>query len=198
MTILLLAELFNFNVLKLLNCYLFSEVFIIFVNNIFIFVSGPQWKLLEFPVIVLSIKVLIIITSQALFVVIADLWLGNPTLNSLEVTKVLNFTFSAGHEINYIFRFTVDLLHCLSNVVKTFNYISTWIYETGSANILRFLSTSRSQITRGTQRQFSENICSKDDLRSRIFGTCIWCKISCLPASPRIFEHLETTIIAHF
>ena len=24
---------------------------------------------------------------------------------------------------------------------------------------------------RGTQRQFSENICSEDDLRSRIFGT---------------------------
>ena len=26
----------------------------------------------------------------------------------------------------------------------------------------------------------------------------ICCKISCLPASPRIFEHLKTTIIAHF
>ena len=50
---------------------------------------------------------------------------------------------------------------------------------------------------RGTQRQFSENICSEDDLRSRIFGN-ICCKISCLPASPRIFEHLKNGIISHF
>ena len=53
-------------------------------------------------------------------------------------------------------------------------------------------------IIRGTQRQFSENICWEDDLTSRIFGTCICCKISCLPASPRIFEHLKNGIIAHF
>ena len=38
-------------------------------------------------------------------------------------------------------------------------------------------------LSRGTQRQFSENICSEDDLRSRIFGTLV-VKISCLPASP--------------
>ena len=42
---------------------------------------------------------------------------------------------------------------------------------------------------RRTQRQFSENNCSEDDLRSRI---C--CKISCLPASAGIFEHLENGI----
>ena len=29
----------------------------------------------------------------------------------------------------------------------------------------------RGQVPRGTQRQFLENICSEDDLRSRIFGT---------------------------
>ena len=51
---------------------------------------------------------------------------------------------------------------------------------------------------RGTQRQFSENICSEDDMRSRIFGTLFCRKISCLPASPRIFEHLKNCIIAHF
>ena len=33
---------------------------------------------------------------------------------------------------------------------------------------------------RGTQRQFSENICSEDDLRSRIFGTFIKF-LACLP-----------------
>ena len=34
---------------------------------------------------------------------------------------------------------------------------------------------------RGTQRQFSENICSEDDLRSRIFGTFIVKSLACLP-----------------
>ena len=32
---------------------------------------------------------------------------------------------------------------------------------------------------------------------SRIFGTFV-VKISCLPASPRIFEHLKNGLIAHF
>ena len=52
-------------------------------------------------------------------------------------------------------------------------------------------------LIRGTQRQFSENICSEDDLRSRIFRN-ICCKLSCLPASSRIFKHLKNGIIAHF
>ena len=52
-------------------------------------------------------------------------------------------------------------------------------------------------LSRGTQRQFSENIWSENDLRSRIFGT-FFSKISCLSASPRIFEHLKSGIIAHF
>ena len=34
---------------------------------------------------------------------------------------------------------------------------------------------------RGTQRQFSENICSEDDLRSRIFGTFLVKLLACLP-----------------
>ena len=34
---------------------------------------------------------------------------------------------------------------------------------------------------RGTQRQYSENICSEDDLRSRIFGTFVVKFITCLP-----------------
>ena len=37
------------------------------------------------------------------------------------------------------------------------------------------------RMVRDTQRQFSENICSEDDLRSRICYIC--CKICCLPAS---------------
>ena len=35
---------------------------------------------------------------------------------------------------------------------------------------------------RGTQRQFSENICSEDDLKSRIFGTFVVKFLACLPA----------------
>ena len=35
--------------------------------------------------------------------------------------------------------------------------------------------------SRGTQRQFSENIGSEDDLRSRIFGTFVVKSLACLP-----------------
>ena len=33
----------------------------------------------------------------------------------------------------------------------------------------------------GTQRQFSANICSEDDLRPRIFGTFVVKFLACLP-----------------
>ena len=42
-------------------------------------------------------------------------------------------------------------------------------------------------LIRGTQSQFSENMCSEDDLRSRIFGTFV-VKFFCLSASPRILN----------
>ena len=35
--------------------------------------------------------------------------------------------------------------------------------------------------SQGTQRQFLENISSKDDLRSRIFGTFVVKFLACLP-----------------
>ena len=44
---------------------------------------------------------------------------------------------------------------------------------------------------------FRKIICSEDNLRSRIFGSFSE-KISCLPASPRIFELQKNRIIAHF
>ena len=37
------------------------------------------------------------------------------------------------------------------------------------------------QTVRGTQRPFLENICSEDDLRSRIFGTFVVKFLACLP-----------------
>ena len=58
-------------------------------------------------------------------------------------------------------------------------------------------TTNKHKTLRGTQRQFSENY-----LFGRRFAICnfrnICCKISCLPASPRIFEHLKNGIIAYF
>ena len=36
-------------------------------------------------------------------------------------------------------------------------------------------------VSRGTQRQFSGNICSEDDLRTRIFGTFVVKFLACLP-----------------
>ena len=51
---------------------------------------------------------------------------------------------------------------------------------------------------RGTQRQFSENNCSEDDLRSRIFGTFVVKFLTCLPLLAGIFENLKNGIIAHF
>ena len=44
---------------------------------------------------------------------------------------------------------------------------------------------------------FRENICSEDDLRSKIFGTFVVKFLACLPLR-RIFEHLKNGLIAHF
>ena len=43
------------------------------------------------------------------------------------------------------------------------------------------LMTNQRSLYRGTHRQFLENICSKDDLRSRIFGTIVVKFLPCLP-----------------
>ena len=42
-------------------------------------------------------------------------------------------------------------------------------------------------LIRGTQRQFSKNICSEDDLRSRMFATCV-VKLPILRAAPRKYQ----------
>ena len=42
-------------------------------------------------------------------------------------------------------------------------------------------STVEPRYNRGTQRQFSKNICSEDDLRSRIFGTFVVKFLAYLP-----------------
>ena len=54
-------------------------------------------------------------------------------------------------------------------------------------------SVQVSKLFRGSQLQFLENICSEDDLSSKIFGTFVVKFLACL--SPRIFEHLKNGII---
>ena len=64
-------------------------------------------------------------------------------------------------------------------------------YQNLSPNLFRFLmimfvfTELAVKKTGAPKVNFSENICSEDE-------------ISCLPASPRIFEHLQNGIIAHF
>ena len=67
-------------------------------------------------------------------------------------------------------------------------------------DILGSLNTSRlllHRVTRGAPNDnFRKNICSEDDLRSRIFGTFVVKFLACLPL--RIFEHLKNGKIAYF
>ena len=50
------------------------------------------------------------------------------------------------------------------------------------------------RLTRGTQRQFSKKYLFGRPFKIENFRN-ICCKISCLPASPRIFEHLKIVIV---
>ena len=91
--------------------------------------------------------------------------------------------------ILFIF-FWIDTVRVLATTKNT-SIVAALVCYTAVFGVV----TQSSLKTRGTQRQLSENICSEDDLRSRIFGTFF---VSCLPASPRIFQHLKNGIIAYF
>ena len=56
-----------------------------------------------------------------------------------------------------------------------------YIYDRISVHVRGLASLINRAICRGTQRHFSENICSEDDLRSRIFGTFVVKFLACLP-----------------
>ena len=51
----------------------------------------------------------------------------------------------------------------------------------GYKNDKKKVAYCRDASPRGTQRQFSENICSEDDLQPRIFGTLVVKFLACLP-----------------
>ena len=67
------------------------------------------------------------------------------------------------------------------------SFQSTWTFNQRRSSqfplevIPSNIDAVREQGRRGTQRQFSENICSKDDWRSRIFGTFIVKFLAYLP-----------------
>ena len=71
---------------------------------------------------------------------------------------------------------------------------SMWTYNEAAIELAAVVFGKPSGAPNGN---FRENICSEDHLRTRIFGTFV-VKFSCLPASPRIFEHLQNGIITHF
>ena len=57
---------------------------------------------------------------------------------------------------------------------------------------------SKDRIIRSTQRQFLKNICSEDDLRSRIFGTFVVKFLACLPllgfrTSKKLYNYPSST-----
>ena len=60
------------------------------------------------------------------------------------------------------------------------------------------VSCARSPLARGTQRQFLENICSENDLRSRIFGTFVVKFLACPPLLGFSNPPQKNDIIAHF
>ena len=74
-------------------------------------------------------------------------------------------------------------------LAKNFPY--AYAYNEAAIELAAAVFGKRSGAPNGN---FRENICSEDHLRTTIFGTFV-VKFSCLPASPRIFEHLQNGII---
>ena len=103
------------------------------------------------------------------------------------------------------FTWGVDTIHSVkfnpievkTKIANPIWWLSSWIEEDVCQNSLNLFSDSmigfsrlcwvfvcsgpvKSRV-RGTQRQFSVNICSEDDLRSRIFGTFVVKFLACVP-----------------
>ena len=84
---------------------------------------------------------------------------------------------------HYYGQFALCLGKECPNVFSKFNPLNTdtpLIWRLSMAPSVSIL-TEFDCINRGTQRQFSENICSEDDWRSRIFGTFFAKFLACLP-----------------
>ena len=85
-----------------------------------------------------------------------------------------------------------DWFTCIpSSILLSYILNSTPVPLTFNCNPPLTRAVINRAITRDTQRQFSENICSEDDMRSRIFGTFFVKFLACLPL-------LKSGIIAPF
>ena len=67
--------------------------------------------------------------------------------------------------------------------VKFFRTVSNFKQDVPAVLLFSssLLKTSTKLLVRGTQSQFSDNICSEDDLRSSIFETFVVNVLACLP-----------------
>ena len=78
-----------------------------------------------------------------------------------------------------------QLIHCINKRNKEQEFVEFEKLNTiiNLPSVCYVTKREASQLTniRGTQRQFLENICSKDDLTSRIFGTFVVKFLACLP-----------------
>ena len=134
--------------------------------------------------------------------------------NFPETTEYIGFKFSQITEIVCPFDIQLVPLVAWSENKKQMLMGKKWkqrfacrafSYSRGQ-NLCKFMGTKESLYirkefnsprTQGTQRQFSENISSKHGFEIYNFRN-IYCQSFCLPASPRIFEHLKNGIIGHF
>ena len=67
--------------------------------------------------------------------------------------------------------------YCATQAILKFEYLLPPLLSYPLGGLPRDSKTNN----RGTQRQFLENICSEDDLRSGIFGTFVVKFLACLP-----------------
>ncbi|XP_068673073.1 uncharacterized protein [Montipora foliosa] len=97
-------------------------------------------------------------------------------------TKKSHFVFD-GHYYDQIYGVAMGspLGPVLANIFMC-DFQQKWLANVDSRPSIWFRYVDDTfSLFRGTQRQFSENICSEGDLRSRIFGTFVLKFLACLP-----------------
>ena len=100
----------------------------------------------------------------------------------------------------FVFQLFCIMITCLIWCIRKARFFKV-AYSTVSNNYIYRTSVYTEYFTecpRGTQRQFSGKYLFGRRFETRYNFRNICCKISCLPASPRIFEHLQSGIITHF
>ena len=122
------------------------------------------------------VRIVVALYYEGLYGDFSDRYLGvkNSNKNSSEfltLSPSLNLWCFLSIFGRFIGRFQRVLVLPLFVIYTT--YIRTTAY-------VRYILNHVMKSVRGTQRQFSENICSEDDLRSRISGTFVVKFLACL------------------